>query len=411
MLKGKHIVVGLSGGIAAYKIPDLIRCLIKAGAEVKVTCTRHALEFVTELTLRTLSGHAVYSDVFASVNQHSTEHISLPDWADLMLIAPATANVLGKMAAGIADDALTTTFAATVARKPVVIAPAMNDKMYANPATQSAMERLSGMDHVMMLDAAEGFLACGTIGKGRMQESDVLMEAVETALTEQTMVGRHILITAGPTRERIDPVRYVSNDSSGKMGYALARECARRGALVDLISGPTHEQVCSVPLFHQQTGEVHVIKVESAEDMYVAAKKVFFDDVDHTDTAILSAAVADFTPAEKGTEKRKKQPGQNEMQLRMVITQDIAACMGQNKRNGQRIIGFALETEHERENALRKLHSKNMDAIVLNSLRDKGAGFGVDTNKVTLLRADGTENDLPLMSKQEVAACIITMLC
>lgn len=423
MLKGKHIVVGLSGGIAAYKIPDLIRCLIKAGAEVKVTCTRHALEFVTELTLRTLSGNAVYSDVFASVNAHSTEHISLPDWADLMLIAPATANVLGKMAAGIADDALTTTFAATVARKPVVIAPAMNDKMYANAATRSSLEQLSCTEGVMVLDAAEGFLACGTTGKGRMQENDVIMEAVETALTDKSLTGRHILITAGPTRERIDPVRYVSNDSSGKMGYALARECLRRGARVTLISGPTNQQITTVPLFSlnesqqppRNRNKLTLIPIESAQEMYDAAVNVFTDDsqagIHRADTAILSAAVADFTPAEKATEKRKKQPGQTEMQLRMVITQDIAATLGQLKQSGQRIIGFALETEHEHENALLKLRGKHMDAIVLNSLRDKGAGFGVDTNKVTLLRSDGTENDLPLMLKQEVAACIVTMLC
>ena len=217
MLKGKHIVVGISGGIAAYKIPELIRLLVKEGAEVRVTTTRNALQFVTETTLRTLSGHPVYSDVFAAVNEHSTEHISLPEWADLMLIAPATANVLGKMANGIADDALTTTFAACVARKPIVVAPAMNDRMYAAPATQAAFSALVSQG-VFLLDCADGFLACGTEGKGRMQEIDALSEACRTALTPQTLVGKRVMITAGPTRESIDPVRFVSNYSSGKMG-------------------------------------------------------------------------------------------------------------------------------------------------------------------------------------------------
>ena len=406
MLQGKHIVVGISGGIAAYKIPELIRRLVKAGAEVKVTCSCHALEFVTETTLRTVSGNAVYSDVFAAVNAHSTEHISLPEWADMMLVAPATANVLGKMASGIADDALTTTFAATVARKTVVVAPAMNDKMYSNAATQNAIQHLAGMDGVRVIDCAEGFLACGTTGKGRMQDIEVLVEAVEAALSEQTLKGRHILVTAGPTREAIDPVRYVSNYSSGKMGYALAHECARRGAEVVLVSGPCHEPCINVPYFGRVFGSIRRIAVESAHAMYEAATAAWQE----CDTAILSAAVADFTPAEVASEKRKKQPGQTEMQLNMVLTEDIAAALGQSKQPYQRLIGFALETEHERENALKKLTGKHMDAIVLNSLRDAGAGFGVDTNKVCMIFADGQEKDLPLMTKQEVAQCIVATI-
>lgn len=277
-LQGKHIVVGISGGIAAYKALELIRLLIKQGAEVKVVATRNALQFVTELTLRTLSGHPVYWDVFAAVNQHSTEHISLPDWADLMLIAPATANVIGKMAGGIADDALTTTFAATVARHPVVVAPAMNDKMYCNSATQTALRQLAGQSRIMVVDCAEGQLACGTVGKGRMQEPEVLIEACQMALTPQSLGGHHVLITAGPTRERIDPVRYVSNDSSGKMGYALARECMHRGARVTLVSGPTHLHIAAVPLWaaSENPQPIHnekpltLIPVESAQDMYEA---------------------------------------------------------------------------------------------------------------------------------------------
>ena len=411
-LKGKHIVVGISGGIAAYKIPELIRLLVKEGAEVRVTTTRNALQFVTETTLRTLSGCPVYSDVFAAVNAHATEHISLPEWADLMLIAPATANVLAKMAVGIADDALTTTYAACIARKPIVVAPAMNDKMYAAPATQKAFRTLVEQG-VHLLDCAEGFLACGADGKGRMQELEAIMEAVQTALTPQSLTGHHILITAGPTRERIDPVRYVSNDSSGKMGFAIARECLRRGARVTLISGPTHEHIVPVTYIGNQGTMLNYIPTESAEDMYVAAIKVFLNDsqvcVCRPDAVVLSAAVADFTPAEPAAQKRKKEPGQTEMQLRMVLTHDIAAELGRRKRDDQYLVGFALETENELQNAQAKLLGKNLDMIVLNSLRDAGAGFGTDTNKVTLITRQSKEN-LPLLSKQEVASRILDAL-
>ena len=402
-LKGKHILVGISGGIAAYKIPELIRLLKKAGADVQVTTTKHALEFVTSLTLQTVSGHKVYSDVFAAINEHSTEHISLPDWADLMLIAPATANVLCKMAHGIADDALTTTFAAM--RKPVVIAPAMNTNMYESPATQHAMQILSQWDNITMLDAASGELACGTTGKGRMQEIDVLMAAVEYALTPKTMTGKHVLITAGPTQEAIDPVRYISNASTGKMGYALVRACLKRGASVTLVTGPTHQSLKA----WEQFCTLDIVPVQSAAEMCEAAVKAF----PHADMAILCAAVADFTPCHTADKKIKKQPGQTEMTIELTTTTDIAATLGKvkgenGKRKGEKIVvGFALETHDEQANALRKLQSKNLDMIVLNSLQDKGAGFGVDTNKVTLLYADGTKKDLPLLLKQEVADAII----
>ena len=401
MLQGKHILVGISGGIAAYKIPELIRLLRKAGAEVRVATTKNALEFVTELTLQTLSGYKVYSDVFAAINTHSTEHISLPDWADLMIIAPATANVLGKMANGIADDALTTTFCAM--RKPVLIAPAMNDKMYRCPATQEAMRHLSGWDNITMLDCAEGELACGTTGRGRMQEPDALLEAIYYALTEKTMVDKRVLITAGPTQEKIDPVRYISNYSTGKMGYALAQECLRRGAEVVLVSGPTQ---CTLPCVEYQgkpTPILRKVSVGSAQDMYEACLQEF----DHCDITILCAAVADFMPETTANQKIKKQPGQDTLCLTLKKTHDIAATLGQRKKANQTIVGFALETHNEEANAIHKMESKGLDMIVLNSLQDAGAGFACDTNKVTIYRKDGSHTAYPLASKAQVAGEII----
>ena len=399
-LRGKHILVGISGGIAAYKIPELIRQLRKAGAQVQVTTTKNALEFVTSLTLQTVSGHKVYSDVFAAINEHSTEHISLPEWADLMLIAPATANLLCKMAHGIADDALTTTFAAM--RKPVVIAPAMNTNMYESPATQQAMHQLAGWDNITMLDAASGELACGTSGKGRMQEIDVLLAAAEYALTPKTLLGKHILITAGPTHEAIDPVRYITNASTGKMGYALARACLKRGANVTLVTGPSQ---VSLQAWKELT-PLTIVPVQSAADMCQEAVRAF----ETADISILCAAVADFTPAYKAEQKIKKQPGQTSMSIDMTTTTDIAATLGKRKRADQQLIGFALETHDELLNAQRKLVSKNLDMIVLNSLQDVGAGFGTDTNKVTFLYPNGTTKNLPLMSKEEVADEIISHL-
>lgn len=397
MLKGKHILVGISGGIAAYKIPELIRLLTKAGAEVQVTTTKNALEFVTCLTLQTLSGHKVYSDVFAAINEHSTEHISLPDWADMMIVAPATANVIGKMSAGIADDALTTTFAAM--RKPVVIAPAMNDKMYAAPATQEAIRVLSSRGNITMLDCAEGPLACGTTGKGRMQEADVLLAAVEYALSDKPLQGRRVLITAGPTHEAIDPVRYISNASTGKMGYALARVCLRMGAEVTVVSGPTNISMHAWEAF----APLRMVNVSSAREMAAATVSAFAQ----ADITILCAAVADFTPAEPAVQKIKKQPGQTALTLQLQTTQDIAATLGDCKRDNQVLVGFALETNNEVQNATRKMQSKHLDMIVLNSLQDAGAGFGTDTNQVTLLYPNGTQTPLPLATKDRVAEEII----
>lgn len=403
MLQGKHIVVGISGGIAAYKIPELIRLLRKAGAEVKVTTTKNALEFVTELTLQTLSGYKVYSDVFAAINEHSTEHISLPDWADAMIIAPTTANVLGKMANGIADDALTTTFCAM--RKPVVIAPAMNNNMFACPATQEAIRRLSTWDNITMLDCAEGELACGTTGKGRMQEVDAIAEAVLYALTDKDLSGKRVLITSGPTQEAIDPVRYISNHSSGKQGAALAMSCWRRGADVTFVTGPSVVEP-HVPQLLGVAQEWRKVSVTSAAEMATKAIQYFAE----SDIAILCAAVADFTPSEVSAEKIKKQAGQKEITLSLTTTIDIAASLGQAKTERQQLIGFALETCDEENHALRKLESKHLDLIVLNSLQDKGAGFGGNTNKVTLLFANGTKKDVPLQSKEDIANHIIDSL-
>lgn len=379
-LAGKHILLGISGGIAAYKIPYLIRSLKKSGADVKVCCTHEALEFVTELTLRTLSGHPVYSDVFAAVNSHSTEHISLPDWADLMLIAPATANVLCKCAHGIADDALTTTYSAFRSRGPVLFAPAMNTAMYENPATQEAI-RLLGDD---VLPTASGELACGTSGPGRMLEPEQLHETIISRLTPKTLLGKHILITAGPTIERLDPVRFISNFSTGKMGLALATECRRRGAEVTLVKGQL-----------------------SADEMLAQAQAAW----QTADIAILCAAVADYRPADYSEQKIKKLHVSNEADtptLRLIENPDIAATLGAQKRLDQMLIGFALETQNGIENARAKMARKHLDAIVLNTPSDK-TGFGTDTNEVTILQ-EGKTTHLPLATKEQIAQQIIETL-
>jgi len=399
-LCGKHILVGISGGIAAYKIPELIRSLVKEGAEVRVTTTRHALEFVTELTLQTVSGHRVYSDVFAAINEHATEHISLPDWCDMMVVAPATANVLGKAASGIADDALTTTLCSCAARKPIVIAPAMNDKMWECPATQQAVATLRTWPNVRLLEPAEGLLACGTSGKGRMPEIEIIQEAIEDALTPKTMAGKKVLITAGGTQEKIDPVRFISNYSTGKMGIALAHSCARRGAEVTLVCGAVTQPVLN------PYGRIRRIDALSAQAMYEACTAAW----PTMNSAILCAAVADFTPAETAPEKIKKQAGQTEMSLPLRTTPDIARALGESKQAGQQLIGFALETQNEKENALSKLARKRLDAIVLNSLRDAGAGFGTDTNRVTIFFANGNSTELPLQSKTALADEIVNSL-
>ena len=405
-LQGKHILVGISGGIAAYKIPELIRSLTKAGAEVRVTTTKNALEFVTELTLQTVSGCRVYSDVFAAINEQSTEHISLPDWCDAMIVAPATANVVAKMAAGIADDALTTTICSCAARKPIVVAPAMNDKMWENPATQHAIEIIRGWEKVRVIEPEVGVLACGTTGKGRMPEIEQLQESLEYILAPQDFKGERILITAGGTQEKIDPVRFISNYSTGKMGFALAHECARRGAEVTLVCGAV-----SAPLYNP-FGSIRRIDALSAQEMYEACSTEW----PSHDKAILCAAVADFTPTESAEQKIKKEnlstldARLSTFDLPLKETPDIAKTLGENKRPDQQLIGFALETQNEKENALHKMERKHLDAIVLNSLRDKGAGFGTDTNRVTIIKADGQSAELSLLSKADTAAQIINSL-
>ena len=395
MLRGKKIVVGISGGIAAYKIPELIRLLKKAGAEVKVTTTNHALEFVTPLVLETLSGNKVYTDVFATGNDHTTEHISLPDWADLMIIAPATANIIGKMAAGIADDALSTTFLAM--RKPVLVAPAMNDKMLAHPAVERNLQIISNYDNCKVLPTAEGFLACGTTGKGRMVEPIAIFEAAKDVLTPKPLLGKKLLISAGPTQEKIDPVRYISNYSTGKMGIAIAEEAARRGAQVTLVLGPTAirpEQNILHP--------IRVVDVSSAQEMYEAAITHFPEQ----DMAILSAAVADYRVKEVADRKMKREHTE-ELTLSLVQNPDIAASLGAIKREDQKLIGFALETHNAVQHGADKLVRKNLDMIVINSLQDEGAGFGCDTNKITLLFRSGEEKTFELKSKQDVAKDIL----
>lgn len=384
------IIVGITGGIAAYKAPELVRLLKKAGHEVRCAATEHALEFVTRVTLETVSGAPLYSDLFASGR---TEHISLKDWGEMLVVAPATANIIGKVASGIADDALSTLLLA-FSGKPVVMAPAMNCEMWVHPAVQRNVETLKSWG-IRMVGPAEGELACGVSGVGRMSEPEEIVKSVATVLQHTgPLAGQRWLVTAGPTYERIDSVRFIGNYSSGKMGFALAEALAGAGAEVELVSGPTHLD-CRHP-------RVHLVRVESAREMYAAAVEAF----PACRGAILSAAVADYRPAECADHKLKKN-GSEGMTLELVQNPDILATLGGMKREGQTLVGFALETDNEEANAQRKLEKKNLDYIVLNSLRDKGAGFGVDTNKVYIIGRDGSRTESPLLSKQEVARLII----
>ncbi|MDD4921358.1 MAG: bifunctional phosphopantothenoylcysteine decarboxylase/phosphopantothenate--cysteine ligase CoaBC [Bacteroidales bacterium] len=394
MWKGKRILLGISGGIAAYKTPELIRLFVKAGAEVQVVVTKNALEFVTRLTLETVSKNKIYVDPYEEVNSYSTEHIALNDWADLFLIAPATANVLGKFAGGIADDALSTTFLAF--NKPVFVAPAMNCKMYEHPSVQKNMQFLREAG-VHFMEPAVGELACGDIGKGRMEEPAVIFKMLSDFISErQPWSGKKIMITAGPTYEKIDPVRFIGNYSSGKMGFALAEACAERGAEVLLIAGPV--------VLTAQHSNIKRVDVESAAQMFEAATSCFAE----MDAAILCAAVADFSPAKVSDHKTKR--GEDELHLDLQPTKDIAAALGESKKEGQVLVGFALETDQEEQNARLKLERKNLDFIVLNSLNDVGAGFRHDTNKVTILNREGYEFSSPLKSKKEVAEDILNVL-
>ena len=388
---GKHIVIGISGGIAAYKTMHLIRLFKKNGHEVRVTATRNALQFVTPLTIETLSQNRLYVDMFDRNRTMEVEHISMAEWADVLVVAPATANVIAKFAHGIADDALSTLFLAVT--KPVFIAPAMNNNMFGNPAVQQNLATLRERGcHI--LSPNEGFLACGTSGSGRMREPEEIFETVDEFLSEDnSLQGKKVMITAGPTYEPIDPVRFIGNHSSGLMGFCLAEAAARKGAEVSLVTGPS-----SCTARHRN---IHRYDVKTAEEMYQQCMQL----VDNQDIIIMSAAVADYTPAHVAPEKIKKDFAQ--LSVELVKTKDILASVGKIKRDNQLLIGFALETENEVENAKKKLHNKNADLIVLNSLRTAGAGFRTATNQVTIFSKDGREFASELKSKQEIAEEIL----
>ncbi len=388
-----NILLGISGGIAAYKTPELIRLFRKQGATVKTVCTQNALQFVTPLTLETLSQNKVYSDMFAPVEQYSTAHITLADWADCLVVAPASADIIGKFANGIADDALSTVFLAF--HKPVFVAPAMNTHMYAHPAVQANLQKLATFG-VRFIEPREGELACGSIGKGRMEEPAEIARTIKDFFRPKDLSGRKVMITSGPTYEKIDPVRFIGNYSSGKMGFALAETCAERGAEVTLIAGPVQ-----LKTIHPN---IKRIDVESADEMYRAATEQFA----MHDGAILCAAVADFRPESRAEQKVKR--GADALTITLQPTQDIAAALGKQKSGRQFLIGFALETEHESTHAQEKMKRKNFDFIVLNSLRDAQAGFGYDTNKITIFRNNGTSQAFDLKDKKQVAEDIIDQL-
>ncbi len=385
MLKGKHIILGVTGSIAAYKSAVLCRLLVGAGAEVKVVMTSLAKQFITPLTMATLSKHPILVDFFNPENGEWNSHVSLGEWADLYLVAPATANTMAKMATGVADNLLLTTYLS--ARCPVAIAPAMDLDMYAHVATQRNMAQLRE-DGVHIIEPASGELASGLVGKGRMAEPQDILRAVEELLSEKkkSLEGKRFLVTAGATIEAIDPVRYISNHSSGKMGYAVAEALAERGACVTLVSGRTALECPK---------GVERVDVLSAEEMFKACVERF----QTMDGAVMCAAVADYTPAVVADEKLKK--SDDDLSIALRRTKDIAAQLGAEK--GERVlVGFAMETQNERENATSKLSRKNFDFIVLNSLRAEGAGFRGDTNVVTLIDKQGAE-ELPLMTKRDVA--------
>ncbi len=390
MLKGKKIILGVTGSIAAYKSAQLIRLLIKAGAEVKVIMTPLAKEFVTPLTLATLSRNPVLVDFFNPENGDWNSHVDLGVWADAYIIAPATANTLAKMATGIADNLLLTTFLS--ARCPVFTAPAMDLDMFQHPATRHNIEMLKSMG-VNIIEPASGELASGLEGKGRMEEPENILNELDDYFSGKHMAGKIVLITAGPTYEKIDPVRFVGNYSTGKMGFALAETCARQGAEVILITGPV-----SLKTTHRN---IKRINVESAAEMY----KMVIAKFPETDGAILCAAVADFTPIESYGIKLKRK-GDN-LQLNLKPTEDIAAAAGKIKKSEQFLVGFALENENEIENAKNKMERKNFDFIVLNSLQDQGSGFGFDTNKVSIIHRSGLQKDYELKSKLDVANDIV----
>ena len=384
MVKGKSIILGVTGSIAAYKTASLASMLVKRGADVTVIMTRNATNFINPITFESLTGNKCLVDTFDRNFEFQVEHVSIAKKTDVVLVAPASANVIAKAAGGIADDMLTTTLLACTC--PKIFAPAMNTRMYHNPIVQDNMKTLVryGME---VITPAKGYLACGDTGDGKMPEPEVLYEYIVKALKEKTLAGRKVLVTAGPTQEKIDPVRYISNHSSGKMGYAIAREAMLRGADVTLVSGKTGLQ--------PPVG-VACVPVVSAADMAQAVK----ERAQEQHIIIKAAAVADYRPAVAADEKVKKKDG--DMSIELVRTEDILAYLGQHRKEGQFLCGFSMETENMLENSLAKLEKKHVDMIVANNVKQEGAGFGTDTNVVTLITKDGAE-ELPIMSKEDVA--------
>ncbi len=392
MLRGKNIILAVTGSIAAYKIAYLASMLKKLEADVTVLMTENAVNFINPITFETLTGNKCLIDTFDRNFEYNVEHVSLAKRTDVVLVAPATANVIGKLANGIADDMLTTTVMACECKK--IVAPAMNTHMYHNPIVQDNIKKLQhyGME-VVMPDT--GYLACGDIGEGKMPSEHILLEYIlKEVCWEKDLLGKKILVTAGPTQEKMDPVRYITNHSTGKMGYAIARHCMQRGAEVTLVTGKTQLER---PLF------VHTVEVESAGDMFQAVRDCF----EEQDMIIKSAAVADYRPVNVSEEKVKKRDG--ELSIALERTEDILQFLGENRRPGQLLCGFSMETENMVENSRAKLVKKHLDMIVDNNLKQEGAGFGGDTNIVTLITADGCE-ELPVMSKEEVAKHLVDEL-
>ncbi|AEM73108.1 bifunctional phosphopantothenoylcysteine decarboxylase/phosphopantothenate--cysteine ligase CoaBC [Caldicellulosiruptor acetigenus] len=396
-LKNKNVLIGICGGIAAYKVCELIRLLKKNEANVKVIMTKNAQKFITPLTLQTLSQNKIYTDTFESEYSYDIEHISLTTWADILVVAPATANIIGKFANGIADDLLSTTFLAF--DKPVLIVPAMNSNMFENAIVKQNIHKLKSVG-INFVEPESGFLACGVYGKGRYPENQKILIEIEKLLCNQDLAGKKVLITAGPTREYLDPIRFISNRSSGKMGYALAEEAYKRGAQVTVVSGPV-----SINTY----ADIEIIHVQTASQMYQKVKDIYAQ----YDILIFSAAVADYRPKTTNENKIKKE-NKDELVIELIKNPDILKFVGENKKRGQIIVGFSAETENVLENSQKKLEAKNADLIVANNVLEEGAGFDVDTNIVTLISKEKIEN-LPKMSKSEVAKRIfdhvLTYLC
>lgn len=394
--QAKHIVIGISGGIAAYKSLTLIRLFKKAGCEVKVVATRNALEFVTPLTIETLSQNKLCLDLFETGYEHSVQHIALSEWADCLVIAPATANLIGKMANGIADDALTTMFLAM--KKAIFVAPAMNHNMYGNPIVQENISLLKERyQHLQIIETCSGALACGTEGNGRMEEPENIFDIVWSSLNRSTeLENANVLVSAGPTYEAIDPVRFIGNHSSGQMGIALADTLASKGANVCLVCGPTH-----LPCLNHN---VKRINVTSAIEM----RERCVENASNADIIIMAAAVADYRPAEVAPQKIKK--NSDKLNIELTKNPDILSELGKNKKKNQLVIGFALESENEIENAKIKLHNKNLDFIVLNSVNNPKAGFNKPTNQVTIIDKDGIVLQGEAKSKEDVAKDIVNLI-